>query len=190
MRELALRFTAERVDRDLEDIRKARRVSTPWKTNARLMVGVGPTPYSESLIRWTRRASGRHGCPWLAVWVEGTQPLTAPEQDLLARGLGLARRLGAEVVHATGDDVAAALLEVARERNVSQIIVGKAEPPLALEAHPGGPDHRRQRRHRRVRGAPGDRPPVQPPGTAGGASLAATRPLREYGMVAWRSSPC
>jgi two-component system sensor histidine kinase KdpD len=125
LRELALRFTAERVDRDLEDIRKARRVSTPWKTNARLLVGIGPTPYSESLIRWTRRASGRHGCPWLAVWVEGTQPLTAQEQDYLARGLGLARKLGAEVVHATGDDVAAALLEVARARNVSQIVVGK-----------------------------------------------------------------
>ncbi len=126
LRELALRFTAERVDRDLEDIRKARRVSSPWKTNARLMVCVGPTPYSESLIRWTRRASGRHGCPWLAVWVEGTQPLSAAEQDLLARGLGLARRLGAEVVHATGEDVAVTLLEVARERNVSQIVVGKA----------------------------------------------------------------
>ena len=30
------------------------------------------------------------------------------------------------MVHATGDDVAATLLEVARERNVSQIVVGKA----------------------------------------------------------------
>jgi two-component system sensor histidine kinase KdpD len=126
LRELALRFTAERVDRDLEDIRKARRVGTPWKTNARLMVGIGPTPYSESLIRWTRRASGRHGCPWLAVWVEGARPLTAQEQELLGRGLGLARKLGAEVVHATGNDVATTLLEVARERNVSQIVVGKA----------------------------------------------------------------
>ena len=126
LRELALRFTAERVDRDLEDIRKARRVGTPWKTTARLMVGVGPTPYSESLIRWTRRASGRHGCPWLAVWVEGTQPLTDQEQGMLTRSLALARKLGAEVVHATGDDVAASLLRVARERNVSQIVVGKS----------------------------------------------------------------
>jgi len=126
LRELALRFTAERVDRDLEDIRKARHVGSPWKTNARLLVGVGPTPYSGSLIRWTRRASGRHSCPWLAVWVEGTSPLTDREQEFLARGLGLARRLGGEVVHATGDDVAATLLDVARERNVSQIIVGKS----------------------------------------------------------------
>ncbi len=146
LRELALRFTAERVDRDLEDIRKARRVSSPWKTNARLMVAVGPTPYSESLIRWTRRASGRHGCAWLAVWVEGTRPLTAQEQDLLARGLGLARRLGGEVVHATGDDVAATLLETARERNVSQIVVGKAnrrsrwKPTLADKVITGSGD--------------------------------------------------
>jgi len=125
LRELALRFTAERVERDLEDIRKARRVSSPWKTNARLMVGVGPTPYSESLIRWTRRASGRHACPWMAVWVEGTRPLTAEEQDYLSSGLALARRLGAEVIHATGDDVAAVLLQTARERNASQIVVGK-----------------------------------------------------------------
>ncbi|MES2922897.1 MAG: sensor histidine kinase KdpD [Verrucomicrobiota bacterium] len=127
LRELALRFTAERVDRDLEEIRKARRVASPWKTNARLMVGVGPTPYSESLIRWTRRASGRHGCPWLAVWVESSKPLSPPEQDLLTRALGLARRLGAEVVHATGDDIAASLLELARDRNVSQIVVGKPD---------------------------------------------------------------
>ena len=55
-RELALRFTAERVDRDLEEMRRSRRVASPWKTNARLMVGVGPSPYAESLVRWTRRA--------------------------------------------------------------------------------------------------------------------------------------
>lgn len=97
------------------------------ETTAKLLVGVGPSPHSESLIRWTRRASGRHGCPWLAVWVEGSQPLSAQEQDFLARSLGLARRLGAEVVHTTGDDVAAILLELARERNVSQIIVGKPD---------------------------------------------------------------
>lgn len=125
LREMALRFTAEHVDRDLEDIRRARRISSPWKTNARLLVGIGPTPYSESLIRWTRRAAGRLGSPWLAVWVERTQPLGVQEQELLARSLGLVRKLGGEVVHATGHDIAVSLLEVARERNVSQIIVGK-----------------------------------------------------------------
>lgn len=127
LRELALRFTAEQVDRDLEDIRRAKRVSSAWKTNARLMVGVGPSPYAESLIRWTRRAATRLNCPWLVVWVEGSRVLTHIEQDRLTRALGLARKLGGEVVSVTGENISEALLQVARERNVSQIVVGKPE---------------------------------------------------------------
>ena len=127
LRELALRFTAEQVDRDLEDIRRAKRVSSAWKTNARLMVGVGPSPYAESLIRWTRRAATRLNCPWLVVWVEGSRVLTPVEQDRLTRCLGLARKLGGEVVSVTGENISEALLQVARERNVTQIVVGKPE---------------------------------------------------------------
>lgn len=129
LRELALRFTAEQVDRALEDIRRARRVSSPWKTNARLLVGVGPSPHGESLIRWTRRAANRLGCPWIVASVEGSKALTTEEQERLTRTLGLARRLGAEVVSITGDNVPQALLGLARERNVSQIIVGKPGKP-------------------------------------------------------------
>ncbi len=125
LRELALRFTAEHVDRDLVDIRRSGRVVTPWKTNARLLVGVGSSPYAESLIRWTRRAAMRLGCPWLVVWVEGSSLPSSEGQDRLARSLTLARQLGAEVLSVTSDDVAHALLEVARERNVTQIVVGK-----------------------------------------------------------------
>lgn len=129
LRELALRFTAEQVDRDLEDIRRAKRISSAWKTNARLMVGVGPSPYAESLIRWTRRAATRLNCPWLVVWVEGLRELTAAEQQRLTRSLALARKLGGEVVSVMGEHVAEALLQVARERNVTQIVVGKPDQP-------------------------------------------------------------
>jgi len=111
----------------LEDIRRAKRVSSPWKTNARLMVGVGPSPYAESLVRWTRRAATRLNCPWLVVWVEGARVLTPIEQDRLTRCLGLARKLGGEVVSVTGENISEALRQVARERNVSQIVVGKPE---------------------------------------------------------------
>lgn len=129
LRELALRFTAEQVDRDLEDIRRAKRVSSPWKTNARLMVGVGPSPYAESLIRWTRRAATRLNCPWLVVWVEGSGELNRAQQERLTQALGLARKLGGEVVSVTGESISEALLRVARERNVTQIVVGKPDHP-------------------------------------------------------------
>ncbi|WP_082408103.1 hypothetical protein [Verrucomicrobium spinosum] len=135
LREMALRFTAEHVDRDLEDIRRAKRVSTAWKTNARLLVGVGPSPYSESLIRWTRRAANRLSCPWIVAWVEGSKRLVPADEERLSRSLALARKLGAEVVSVTGEDVAASLLQIARDRNVSQIVVGKQA------TEPGGTDH-------------------------------------------------
>lgn len=125
LREMALRFTAEHVDRDLEDLRRSRRTHTPWKTHARLLVGVGPSPYAESLIRWTRRAATRLGCPWLVVWVEGLKPLSMEDQSRLSDSLALARKLGAEVLSVTGEEVGTALLQVARERNVTQIVVGK-----------------------------------------------------------------
>jgi two-component system, OmpR family, sensor histidine kinase KdpD len=127
LRELALRFTAEQVDRDLEEMRRAKKVSSPWKTNARLMVGVGPSPYAESLIRWTRRAATRLNCPWLVVWVEGLGELDHDEQQRLSKSLALARRLGGEVVSVSGERVAECLLQVARERNVTQIVVGKPD---------------------------------------------------------------
>ncbi|MBV6501531.1 MAG: Sensor protein KdpD [Prosthecobacter sp.] len=129
LRELALRFTAEQVDRDLEDIRRLKRVRSPWKTSARLMVGIGPSPYAESLIRWTRRAATRLNCPWLVVWVEGSRALSAAEQERLTHALGLARRLGGEIVPVAGDNIAEALLQTARERNVTQLVVGKPDRP-------------------------------------------------------------
>ena len=127
LREMALRFTAEQVDRDLEDIRRSKRVSSAWKTNARLMVAVGPSPYGESLVRWTRRAATRLNCPWLVVWVETSRAVDAAAQESLSRALGLARNLGGEVVAITDEDVAAAILRLAQERNVTQLVVGKPE---------------------------------------------------------------
>ena len=57
LREIALRLAAERVGQDVRDFMQARQIAGPWKTNVKLLVAVGPSPYSAELIRWTRRAS-------------------------------------------------------------------------------------------------------------------------------------
>ncbi len=64
-------------------------------------------------------------CPWLAVHVENARPLEDPAQSRLEQNLALARTLGAEVVDTTDDNLARGLLRVARQNNVSQIILGK-----------------------------------------------------------------
>ena len=125
LREMALRLTAEHVDHQLQNYMQRKRIAGPWKSRERLMVAVGPSPYSEQLIRWTRRMAYALEAPWLAVTVETSRPLPAEAQRLLARNLALARELGAEVTNATGDDVATTLLQLAQQQNVTQIVLGK-----------------------------------------------------------------
>ena len=134
LREMALRLTAEHVDHQLQDYMDVKRITGPWKSAERLMVAVGPSPFSERLIRWTRRMAYNLEAPWLAAHIETTRPLSPDEQVRLTHNLSLARELGSEVVtSASGESsgpraVAQGLLQLARQRNVTQIVVGKPRP--------------------------------------------------------------
>ena len=102
-----------------------RQITDSWKTNAKLMVAIGPSPFSAELIRWTRRAVSVMGAPWIAVYVESSTPLTEEETARLAKTLSLARQLGAQVIATAGHDLVQTLLRVAREEHVTQIVIGK-----------------------------------------------------------------
>jgi two-component system sensor histidine kinase KdpD len=125
LREIALRLVADHVGVDTGEFYREQTRSSPWKTSHRLLVAVGPGPLSEPLIRWTRRMADGLKCRWLAVHVEGPQSLTPAAQVQLERNLATARELGAEVITTTDDDLVRGLLRVAREQNVTQIVVGK-----------------------------------------------------------------
>jgi two-component system sensor histidine kinase KdpD len=125
LREMALRVTTEHVDQELRDVMRTKHIYAPWKSGQRLGVGVGPSPFSGQLIRWTRRIAAAMDAPWIAVYVETSAALSEEEKRRLTKNLSLARQLGAEVVMTTGDDIAGALLEAAREQGVTQIVVGK-----------------------------------------------------------------
>jgi len=125
LREMALRLTAERVDQQLQDYMAIKQIAGPWKSGERLMVAVGASPFSEKLIRWTRRMAYNLEASWLAVYVETAQPLATEAKNQLARNLALARSLGGEVLTITGHNVPEALLRLAHQRNVTQIVIGK-----------------------------------------------------------------
>lgn len=138
LREIALRLTAERVNLDLREMMAEQSISGPWKSGEHLMVAIGPTPYSESLIRWTRRAAAALNAPWIAAYVESSQKLNEEENKRLQRNLALARQLGAEVVVSSGADIAETLIHIARQNNVSQICVGKPLGHPLLQWFQGG----------------------------------------------------
>lgn len=126
LRELSLRFTAERVDVQLRQMRESGVRRVVWRSGERLLVAVGPSPFSTQLIRWTRRLAAALGAPWIAVHVETSRELRPVDQQRLDRNLGLARELGAEVIHTHDDDIAAALVRTALQHNATQIVVGKS----------------------------------------------------------------
>ena len=131
LREMALRLTAERVDHQLQDYMQIKHIAGPWKSADRLMVAVSPSPLSERLIRWTRRMDYNLEAEWLAIYVESPRLLSDEDKVRLAHNLELARQLGGEVISTTGSNVIESLMRVARQRNVTQIVIGKpAHTPL------------------------------------------------------------
>jgi two-component system, OmpR family, sensor histidine kinase KdpD len=127
LRELALRRTAERVDEEAETARLSQTAPGTWPTVERLLVCVGPSPSSTKVVRGAKRLASALRADWIAVTVETpkTASLSARSRHVLEYNLSLAERLGAEVVTLHGGSVAQAIVEYARVRNATKIVVGK-----------------------------------------------------------------
>ncbi len=125
LREIALRYAAGRVGRDVQDYLQTMRIEGPWKSGERLVVAVSASPLSAQLIRWTRQLADSLNAAWLAVHVESARDGGGPVPTQLTKNLALARQLGGEVVATSDEDLVRGLLRVARQHNATQIVVGK-----------------------------------------------------------------
>ncbi len=125
LREMSLRLTAERVEGQLNEYRKEHFITEPWKSGDRLLVAVSGSPYSEQLVRWTRRMAYTMKAPWIALSVEVLQTTSDKNKQRLDKNLALARELGAEIHTIADDDIVRGILRAARQHNITQIVVGK-----------------------------------------------------------------
>ncbi len=139
LRELALRYTARRVEGQLDRYMRVHGIAGPWPAGERVMACVSPSPFSAQVIRTARRMAAGLKADWLAVYVETPDrlPLDEARRDQLARNLHLAEELGAEVITLTGNDAAEELLALAKRKNVTQIIIGKPLHPRWQEVWHG-----------------------------------------------------
>ena len=127
LRELALRRTADRVDAQMRSYRQEHSIHATWPVTERLIVCIGPSPFSAKLIRAAKRTAERLQAEWIVTFVETSQFSTMPPEvrSRVLSSLRLAEQLGAETVTLSGDRIADTLLRYARTRNVSKIIIGK-----------------------------------------------------------------
>jgi two-component system, OmpR family, sensor histidine kinase KdpD len=126
LREIALRMTAEKVDHDLHGLLPSQEKSGIWKTSERLLVAVSHSPHSQRLIRTTRRYAFILDAPWIALHVDTGKKLNDKDNEQLVKNLSLARELGAEIVTVTDLDVSKAVQRIAKQKNVTQIILGRS----------------------------------------------------------------
>lgn len=127
LREIALRFTAEKVDHDLHGMHKE------WRTRERLMVAVSHSPHSQQVIRTARRLAFEVDAPWVAVHIDTEVVLSNQDQANLVSNLNLARDLGAEVITIADVDIASGLQRVAKQKNITQILVGRPSARTILD---------------------------------------------------------
>jgi two-component system sensor histidine kinase KdpD len=131
LRELALRRMAEKTEVQLEALmRGSDRDQGAWGSTAteRVMVAFSAESHAKRLLREGWRLARALKAPLLAVTVERGSPLSTPDLEheaALVEYERLATDLGAEVVRLRGGNVARELARVARERHVTQIVIGQ-----------------------------------------------------------------
>lgn len=126
LRELALRYTAQGVDRQLDRYREEHEIKGPWPARELVLASLGPSPFSAQVARAAARLATGLRAQWIATYVEiPSQHLSQADSDQLSRNLRLAEELGAQIVALSGNDIAEEILALAIHRNVTQIVIGQ-----------------------------------------------------------------
>ena len=125
LRELTFQFVAKLISRNVDNYRNIHKVQNPWKSKDKLLVAVGPSPFSAYLIKWTKKTAFSMNAPWIAVNIENTRNMSYENQKTLNTNINLARQLGAKIITIADDDIVRGIMNIAKEQNISQIVVGK-----------------------------------------------------------------
>ncbi|MFF5937320.1 ATP-binding protein [Streptomyces sp. NPDC012508] len=127
LRELALLWTADRVDEYLQQYRGEHGIRSTWQARERIVVGLTGGPEGRTLIRRAARLAEKGaGGEVLAVYIARSDGLTAASPKELAVQRTLVEDLGGTFHHVIGDDIPSGLLEFARGVNATQIVLGSS----------------------------------------------------------------
>ncbi|MFJ9461578.1 ATP-binding protein [Kitasatospora sp. NPDC101447] len=131
LRELALLWTADRVDEYLQKYRAEQGIEGTWQARERIVVGLTGGPEGATLIRRAARIAARvSGGELLAVHISRSDGLVGPgSPQTLIEQRALVESLGGSFHAVLGDDPAGGLLDFARGVNATQIVLGTSRRP-------------------------------------------------------------
>ena len=126
LREIALRRTADRVNRLLEKSKQASS-KADYYTEENILICLSPSPSNAKVIRTAARMANAFKGTFTALFVETSRfaEMSQPDKLRLRANLKLAEQLGANIATAYGDDVPMQIAEYARLSGVSKIVIGR-----------------------------------------------------------------
>ncbi len=135
LRELALREVARSLDRQRLDQESLKREGgRRTQVVDRIMVGLSSNAADTGqLLRRASRIAGQLNAEWYAVHIEtpseSVKNIGTSDFVALLNNINLASDLGAETVWLKSDDVVKAIIDFARDKGVSKVIVGRTHQP-------------------------------------------------------------
>jgi two-component system sensor histidine kinase KdpD len=140
LRELALLWLADSVDVGLQRYREQHGIASTWETRERVVIALTGGPEGETLIRRGARIAARaSGGDLLAVHIVRSDGLAGSSIAALDQQRLLVESLGGSYHSVAGDDISTAILEFARAKNATQIVIGasRRNPAIAALTGPG-----------------------------------------------------
>ena len=130
LREIALRFTADRVGRAAAKPHDAApdQEAPPAYGNEHILVCLSSAPSNAKVVRAAARMSDAFHGAFTALFVEtpGTRELEGKNRAALRKNLRLAEQLGAQIATVFGEDIPEQIAEYAKVSRVSKIVMGRS----------------------------------------------------------------
>jgi two-component system sensor histidine kinase KdpD len=143
LRELTLRFLADETDGDLLEQLRRSQPNRIWQTAERVLVGVTTAHGTDVVLHRAARIAARLKADLQVVHASPADIRDRADPAALDEVRELAEQLGARWTEIKDDDPVAALMRIATERQVTQIVVGPSRRSRWQEFLGGGSTVRR-----------------------------------------------
>ncbi|MBF0314997.1 MAG: sensor histidine kinase KdpD [Oligoflexia bacterium] len=125
LRQILLRFSADKVDKELALLSESSIKNRVWKTQDKILLALGYGMHSEHLIRFTKQVATNLRCPWFTAYIDTGKSISPKIETRVSRNLDLARELGATVLLSSEVDLVQGIDRICKENNITQIVIGK-----------------------------------------------------------------
>lgn len=132
LRELSLRKTAQKVDKQVLEYRTKQDIADVWGNNDKLLVVIEPGYSREKIVRSAKNIFDKGFSAWYVGYVETSdfEDKSMREKQRVLDLLELAKQLGATPIKLTGADPSVAIADFVIENNINTVMLSQYRLPL------------------------------------------------------------